>query len=170
MRRLLTRGDSLVVPAAHRDDLVADYLPRLQRHVPVISSDGSVAVPEPAEPRLVLSVTWVAADEVRVAWTWRYRVGGDDRVYALSETRGMRGVRRPEAEQALLDALVLDDEQAYHLCRAHDRGLGLEDSRHAARQPRDPVRRGRCCRGCAARSRSRRSGPSPTTTRSTACR
>ena len=29
-------------------DLVAEYLPRLQRHVPVISSDGSVAVPEPA--------------------------------------------------------------------------------------------------------------------------
>ena len=86
-------------------------------------------VPEPAEPRLVLGVTWVAADEVRVAWTWRYRVGGDDRVYALSETRGMRGVRRPDAEQALLEALVLDDEQAYHLCRAHDRGLGLEDSR-----------------------------------------
>ena len=129
VRRLLTRGDSLVVPAAHRDELVAEYLPRLQRHVPVLSSDGSVAVPEPAEPRLVLSVTWVAADEVRVAWSWRYRVGGDDRVYALSETRVMRGVRRPEAEQALLDALVLDDEQAYHLCRAHDRGLGLEDSR-----------------------------------------
>jgi superfamily II DNA or RNA helicase len=129
VRRLLTRGDSLVVPAAHRDELVAEYLPRLQRHVPVVSSDGSVAVPEPAEPRLVLEVTWVAADEVRVAWSWRYRVGGDDRVYALSETRGMRGVRRPQAEQALLDALVLDDEQAYHLCRAHDRGLGLEDSR-----------------------------------------
>ena len=47
----------------------------------------------------------------RVAWTWRYRVGGDDRVYRLSETRGLRGVRRPEDEQALLDALVLDDEQ-----------------------------------------------------------
>src|SRR6185369_11272445 len=75
VRRLLTRGDSLVVPAAHRDELVAEYLPRLQRHVPVLSSDGSVAVPEPAEPRLVLGVTWVAADEVRVAWSWRYRVG-----------------------------------------------------------------------------------------------
>ena len=105
----------------------ADYLPRLHRHVPVISSDGSVAVPETAEPRLVLAVTWVAADEVGVAWTWRYRVGGDDRVYRLSETRGLRGVRRPEDEQALLDALVLDDEQVYHLCRGRQRDLGLED-------------------------------------------
>ncbi len=54
VRRLLKRGDSVVVPAADRDDLVAEYLPRLHRHVPVVSSDGSVEVPEPAEPRLVL--------------------------------------------------------------------------------------------------------------------
>jgi superfamily II DNA or RNA helicase len=129
VRRLLKRGDSVVVPAADRDDLVAEYLPRLHRHVPVVSSDGSVQVPEPTEPRLVLAVTWMAADEVRVAWTWRYRVGADDRVYALSETRGLRGVRRPEAERALLERLVLDDEQAYHLCRGHQRGMGLEDDR-----------------------------------------
>jgi superfamily II DNA or RNA helicase len=108
---------------------VGDYLPRLHRHVPVASSDGSVPIPVAPEPRLALTVTWVAVDEVRTEWSWRYRVGGDDRVYALSETRGLRGVRRPESEQALLDALVLDDEQAYHLCRAHSREMGLEDGR-----------------------------------------
>ena len=129
VRRLLKRGDTVVVPAADRDDLVSEYLPRLHRHVPVVSSDGSVEVPVAAEPRLVLAVTWVAVDEVRAAWSWRYRVGSDDRVYALSETRGMRGVRRPELEQALLEALVLDDEQEHHLCRGHQRGMGLEDSR-----------------------------------------
>ena len=50
VRRLLAAGSDLVVPAGDRDDLVAEYLPRLQRHVPVISSDGSVAVPETAPP------------------------------------------------------------------------------------------------------------------------
>ena len=129
VRRLLKRGDSVVVPASDRGELVAEYLPRLQRHVPVISSDGSVVVPEPPEPRFVLTVRWDAADDVGVAWSWRYRVGGDDRVYALSETRGMRGVRRPELERELLDALTLDEEQAYHLCRGHQRGMGLEDSK-----------------------------------------
>ncbi len=129
VRRLLVRGEPLVVPAADRDDLVSEYLPRLHRHVPVGSSDGSVAVPVPVEPRLVLSVTWVAADEVRTAWTWRYRVGSDDRVYRLSESRGFRGVRRRDRERELLDALVLDDEQAYHLCYDHRRELGLEDER-----------------------------------------
>ncbi|NUR05913.1 MAG: DEAD/DEAH box helicase [Nocardioidaceae bacterium] len=127
VRRLLTAGDGLRVPAAAREELVVDYLPQLQRHVPLVSSDGTVDVPERPEPRLVLGVDWVAADEVRVRWTWRYLVGRDDRVYDLSETRGLRGVRRSDAEQELLDALVLDDEQAYHLCRAHTRELGLED-------------------------------------------
>ncbi len=84
VRRLLAAGDALVVPADDRDDLVTEYLPRLQRHVPVISSDGSVAVPEPATARLALTVTWVAVDEVTIAWSWRYRVGEDDRVYGLS--------------------------------------------------------------------------------------
>jgi superfamily II DNA or RNA helicase len=129
LRRLLKLGDSVLVPAEDRDDLVTDYLPRLARHVRVVSSDGSVVVPEAVEPRLALTVTWVAADEVGVAWSWRYRIGSDDRVYALSETRGMRGVRRPDLEQALLAGLRLDDEQAYHLCRAHDRGMGLEESK-----------------------------------------
>ena len=129
VRRLLKRGDSVVVPATDRDDLVAEYLPRLQRHVPVVSSDGSIAVPEPAEPRLALTVTWVAADEVHSAWTWRYRVGSDDRVYKLSETRGLRGVRRPDVERAQLEALTLDEEQEHHLCRGHQRGMGLEDTK-----------------------------------------
>jgi superfamily II DNA or RNA helicase len=128
VRRMLRRGDDLVVPVTEREDLLAEYLPRLHRHVPVVSTDGSVKVPETVPPRLVLSVTWVAVDEVRTAWSWRYRMGRDDRVYSLSETRGMRGVRRPEDEQALLEGLQLDDEQVFHLCRAHQRDLGLQDA------------------------------------------
>jgi superfamily II DNA or RNA helicase len=127
VRRMLARGDQLVVPAPDREDLVVEYLPRLLRHVTVVSTDGSVPVPEAVEPRLVLEVTWAAADEVRLAWTFRYRVGAGDRVYRLSEARGFRGVRRAEAEQALLEALRLDEEQSYHLCRGHDRARGLHD-------------------------------------------
>ncbi len=125
LRRLLAAGDSLVVPAGDRDDLVVEYLPRLSRHVPVLSSDGSVAVPEPVTPRLALTVTWVAVDEVSIAWTWRYRVGDDDRVYALDEQRGLRGFRRADAEQELLDALELDEHQVHRLCGRHRREHGL---------------------------------------------
>jgi superfamily II DNA or RNA helicase len=115
-RRLIAAGTTLPVPSSDLGDLVADYLPRLQRHLPVVSSDASVQLPEAVEPRLVLSVSWKAVDEVHIAWSWRYRIGQDDRIYALDESRGVRGVRRPDAEQALLDALVLDDEQRHRLC------------------------------------------------------
>ncbi|MGZ4722168.1 DEAD/DEAH box helicase, partial [Oryzihumus sp.] len=91
----------------------------------VVSSDGSVVVPEPAAPRLALTVTWVAVDEVRIAWSWRYRSGDDDRVYGLAEQRGLRGFRRPDEERALLDALVLDEETTYHLCDSARRERGL---------------------------------------------
>ena len=125
IRRLLADPEGFEVPVADRDDLVGDYLPRLSRHVPVVSSDGSVVLPEPATPRLVLTVTWVAVDEVRIAWTWRYAVSGTDRVYKLGESRGLRGLRRPELEHQLLDGLELDDEATYHLCDRHRRVHGL---------------------------------------------
>ncbi len=132
-RRLIAAGATLPVPRPDLADLVADYLPRLQRHLPVVSSDASVRLPEAAEPRLVLSVTWKAVDDVHIAWSWRYRVGHDDRIYGLHETRGMRGVRRPDAEQALLEALVLDEEQTHRLCGGTGRhGLIPEQQFHGS--------------------------------------
>ncbi|HET6692758.1 MAG TPA: DEAD/DEAH box helicase [Pedococcus sp.] len=127
VRRLLGMSEQLVVPAADRADLVAEYLPRLQRHVPVVSSDGSVALPEPVEPRLCLTVEWKDVDEVRLTWSWRYRIGEDDRIYRLDESRGLRGVRRPEREQELLADLgsSLNDEQVHRLYGGHRREAGL---------------------------------------------
>ncbi|GAB2735113.1 DEAD/DEAH box helicase [Nocardioides pakistanensis] len=127
VRRLLSMSEELVVPAEDRADLVAEYLPRLQRHVPVVSSDGSVAVPEPVEPRLVATVDWKDVGEVHLRWTWRYRVGEDDRVYRIDDTLGLRGVRRPDREDELLAALLgsLDDAQVYRLCGSQRRDAGL---------------------------------------------
>ncbi|HET6561155.1 MAG TPA: DEAD/DEAH box helicase [Marmoricola sp.] len=118
-RRLVAAGHAVPVPKEDVPDLVAEYLPRLRRHLPVVSSDETVPVPELVEPRLALTVTWKAVDEVHLAWSWRYRVAGDDRIYALDETRGLRGIRRADAEQALLDALELDEEQLHRLFGAH---------------------------------------------------
>jgi superfamily II DNA or RNA helicase len=114
-RRWIAAGASLPVPHSEVPDLVTDYLPRLQRHLPVVSSDESVRIAEPVEPRLTLTVTWKAVDEVHIAWSWRYRVGDDDRIYGLDESRGLRGVRRPDAEAAVLGGLELDDEQRHRL-------------------------------------------------------
>ncbi len=125
LRRLLATGEALTVPSEVEPRLVEDYLPRLRRQLPVVSSDGSVRLPEEVEPRLALTVTWVAVDEVRLLWTFRYRVGSDDRVYRTDDTLGVRGIRRPDQEQALVDALVLDDDQVYRLFGGRRRVHGL---------------------------------------------
>ena len=114
--RALKGGDRFAVPAEEVERLTSDYLPRLQRHLPVASSDDSVHVPELPRPRLALAVTWRAVDEVALTWSWRYRVGSDDRVYGLADTRGLRGIRAPEQEAELLAGLELDDAQTYRLC------------------------------------------------------
>ncbi len=129
LRRLLAADDDLMVPAEGRHDLETDYLPRLQRHVRVVSSDGSITLPEPATPRLAVTVMWVAVDEVTLAWTWRYRVGDTDRVFGISEVRGMRGVRRPDLEHELVSGLDLTDHQVFQLCDSHRLERGLLERR-----------------------------------------
>ncbi|HET7387314.1 MAG TPA: DEAD/DEAH box helicase [Nocardioidaceae bacterium] len=141
VRRLLLGDRPLQVPDERRDELVSDYLPRIQRHVPVVSSDQSVVLAEPAEPRLALSVTWVAVDEVGLRWSWRYRVGADDRVYGLRDAEGTgsrRSVRRPLDEQALLDDLVLTGDAEAVLCDGGHRRHGL--------LPEQTLRHGRAIR------------------------
>ena len=114
--RALKGGDRFAVPGEEVERLTTDYLPRLQRHLPVASSDASLAVPEAPRPRLVLGVHWRAVDEVDLTWTFRYRVGADDRVYGLDDTRGLRGIRAPEQEAELVTGLRLDETQTYRLC------------------------------------------------------
>ena len=145
VRRLLSMSEELVVPAEDRADLVAEYLPRLQRHVPVVSSDGSVAVPAPVEPRLGLTVDWQEVDRVSTRWSWRYRVGEDDRIYPLGESRGLRGVRRPDREQQLFEEFQrsLSEEQVLRLYGTRQRDAGDHAGDRLPRRGRDRFRRGR---------------------------
>ncbi|MFT4051450.1 MAG: SNF2-related protein [Microbacterium sp.] len=73
-RRLATRGQPLVVPASDITDFEAEFLPRLQAEVPVVSPDDSYAVPAPARAELVLSVRY-APPQAHLTWAWR-RPGG----------------------------------------------------------------------------------------------
>ena len=152
VRRLLKRGDSVVVPAADRDDLVAEYLPRLQRHVPVISSDGSVAVPEPADAAARahghLGGGRRGAAPRGPGATGSARTTGSTR---LSETRGLRGVRRARSDEqrAARRACELDDEQEHHLCRGHQRGHGAGGRQDVPRRARGRCSPSSCCPGCA---------------------
>ncbi|GAB2874640.1 DEAD/DEAH box helicase [Nocardioides pacificus] len=105
VRRLLTNVDAVVVPPAERDRLTSDYLPRLGHHLDVVSSDGSVAVPEDHPPVLTLTVTWEGAFRVGLAWGWRYQLGDERHDFALDSDDGLRVVRRVRAEREHLDRL-----------------------------------------------------------------
>lgn len=115
-RRLAAKGGQVRVPREARDDLVVDYLPRLGRHLEVGSADGSVPIRPRPLPRLALTVQWLSVREAHVAWTFRYRLGNDDRSYPLDEPLGHHNLRDAAAEQRLLDEVTLDDEQRYRLC------------------------------------------------------
>jgi superfamily II DNA or RNA helicase len=132
VRRLIASRETVVVPSQARTELVVDYLPRLQRHLDVLSSDGSIHVADRPRPRLALTVEWVSVDHATVAWSFRYRVGEDDRSYGLEDQRGFRGVRDGSSEAALVDALALSEEQRYRLCTPAGRLIAQQTVRDVA--------------------------------------
>jgi superfamily II DNA or RNA helicase len=101
------------VPAGDLDRFVADYYPRLQRSVPVTSSDGRVALPEVAPPRLSLTVTYHEGHRIALEWGFEYTVGATTRGYPLTGTDDQE--RDPAAERRLLEDLPLPDDRLTHL-------------------------------------------------------
>ena len=95
---------------------------------------------------------------------WRYRVGADDRVYALSETRGLRGVRRPDAGAgAARRAGARRRAGAPPLPRAPARAWGSRTSKTFRDAHAILFAERAAARAARARSRSTRSATSPTT-------
>jgi hypothetical protein len=86
----LARGGRVSVPNDDVEAFLRDYVPRLRRLAPLVSSDGSFPVPEPPRPLLVLAIRH-SADATRLYWEWEYP--GD-------------AARRRDAERELLDTVV----------------------------------------------------------------
>ncbi len=66
---------TLVVPAPDVPALMAEEYPRLRRAVVVTSSDGSVDLPEPDRPVLVVTCDFTSPAAVRLQWDWEYALG-----------------------------------------------------------------------------------------------
>ncbi|MGY1844487.1 DEAD/DEAH box helicase [Modestobacter sp. SYSU DS0875] len=102
---LVARGGGIDIPPGDVDRFLRDWYPGLRQAVPVISGDGSVALPEVPRPRLAVEVRYPGDAMVCVAWTVRY---GADRAFPLptGEEAAVPGSGRdPVAEQRLLDEL-----------------------------------------------------------------
>ncbi|RHW26862.1 DEAD/DEAH box helicase [Nocardioides immobilis] len=69
--RRLIEDQPLEVPAAEIDAF-RERLAGLLRHLTVRSPDGSVDVPVPVRPTLVVTVGWVSSTTAELIWEWRY--------------------------------------------------------------------------------------------------
>ncbi|WP_454048945.1 DEAD/DEAH box helicase [Cellulomonas sp. Marseille-Q8402] len=60
----------VLVPAADSEDFVRDHLPALRAGLDVASADGTVPLPPPAPPTLVLTVRHSPGHAVDLSWRW----------------------------------------------------------------------------------------------------
>ncbi|MBC9734353.1 SNF2-related protein [Nocardioides marmotae] len=108
VRRLVETPDPLVIPPDQADLFLTTHLPRLRRHLPVSSTDGSVAVPEEQPPALVLTIAWKGPGAAEISWGWRYRTGEHEvRTELDPAAASPAGVRRHDRERAHLARLDL---------------------------------------------------------------
>jgi len=95
----------LIVPATDEPAFVRGYYPALRRHVPVLSRDPDVDLPQPAPPRLVLEVSYGDGDVLGLDWSWRYALGASDRREPLWPPGGYGRDRDRDQETAILAAV-----------------------------------------------------------------
>ncbi len=107
LQRMLLDSSELTIPAADLPRFATQIAPALRHVAPVVSSDGSFALPEVSAPELILRAHHAPDHLTELAWTWVYTVGAERVEYVLGATDAAGGLRDAEAERATLDALDL---------------------------------------------------------------
>jgi superfamily II DNA or RNA helicase len=105
-RRLLSADDTIHVPATETEEFLAQYYPRLQSLVDVVSTDASVAFPDISPPVLVLTATFSGEDRLELDWGWLSATGAEP-LGAHPEPEGLTellGGRPHPADLSGLDA------------------------------------------------------------------
>ena len=110
LRHLLVEERAIGIPAADEPRFWSEFAPSLRSHVPVVSSDGSVRMPEAVPPSLSLTVSFQPDHRIRLDWEVRY-VGPDGpQTFPVAEPPAARSIRNPVAEQDLVAGLGLPAE------------------------------------------------------------
>ena len=113
--RRLIEEHPLEVPAAELDAF-RGRLAGLLRHLTVRSPDGSVDVPAPARPTLLVTVGWRSSTVAELTWEWQYddthRCGLDDRdlLDGLRDRRAEATVRATVPDELLGKRTVRDGD------------------------------------------------------------
>ncbi|OMH24825.1 hypothetical protein BKD30_07420 [Tersicoccus phoenicis] len=140
-RELLTQPAGFLVPAEDADEFVHDVYPELADRLLVTSTDGSVPLPVPQPPTLVVEVEYTDGPAVQERWHWEYAHGARLTRRPLRRSPGAPGHRDRDAEDAILaragaalsrrDALAAPNERG-----VPDERLGSEPAQGGA-QPDD---------------------------------
>ncbi|MCW4459139.1 DEAD/DEAH box helicase [Microbacterium sp. MPKO10] len=93
---LLAHRDAVEVPSTDVPEFFGEYYPRVSAALPVLSSDGTVELPEVAPPLLVLTATFGTRDALTLSWQWEYH--DPPRTLPLHERAGERRDADREAE------------------------------------------------------------------------
>ena len=111
LQQLILAGQQLKVPPADEKRFLGQFYPRLRNAAPVISSDGSVALPAVSAPTLVLAADYGGEHDLDLRWEWAYEVGDTQRRALVAGPDADAGqdwsYRDPEAELAILAELGL---------------------------------------------------------------
>ncbi|GAA1151277.1 DEAD/DEAH box helicase [Ornithinicoccus hortensis] len=105
----LLAGGEVTVPAEEVPTFFRDYLPRLRRRTQVVSTEGSVALPDTTPPLLLVRVERAGPRSVRVRFGFRY-VTGDTAVDIPVGASSEAVLRDLGAESALVAALPVIDQ------------------------------------------------------------
>ena len=111
--RALIGFRDVTVPSAEMPDFLESIYPTLHRRVRLRCLDGSVPLPEPPAPRLVLTVVSRPPSTLQLGWAWAYgtaRCGLDPTSEALRDPEAEAGVRQ-RVEEVMAGALHLRDAE-----------------------------------------------------------
>lgn len=103
----------LAVPADELERFATEFCPALERHAPVVSSDGSFEPPAISPPQLVLRASYGANHSCEVGWEWSYSVGS--RTLRVPIDGPAAAFRDRAAERAVLAEAALDEAGATDL-------------------------------------------------------
>lgn len=104
-RQLLRSPEQVLLPAADVPEFVTGYLPALRRVVPVSSPDGSIELPEPLPPVLVLTATFRPQHRLHLSWQWEYSEGRTGLEQPIGPAAAFRDSAAENAVLARLGAL-----------------------------------------------------------------
>ncbi|HET7357251.1 MAG TPA: DEAD/DEAH box helicase [Nocardioidaceae bacterium] len=111
----LLGGASLHVPDEDVERLLVDFIPRLRRAVPVVSSDDTVRLPEVSAPRLAVTVRYSNGHRLAVEWQWEYSLGEHTRRFPL-DGADPDELRDRAAEQDIVQRVYTGDDLVPRLC------------------------------------------------------